>query len=211
MEGAKTRLHMFEANLLEEGSFDKAIHGCCAVFHTASPVLFATPNPQEGYILSKTLAEIAAWKYAKENGMDLISINPALVIGPMLQQHINWSSDVVFNLVNGKSETYMNLAYGWVHVKDVAEAHIRAFEIPSANGRYILSETVVHYSQAVDILRQLYPTLKLPTKCENEEPPLPTYKISKDKVASLGIDYIPLKVALKETVDFFIERNLISV
>ncbi|KAL2940743.1 putative anthocyanidin reductase [Bienertia sinuspersici] len=28
LDGAKERLHLFEANLLEEGSFDSAIHGC---------------------------------------------------------------------------------------------------------------------------------------------------------------------------------------
>ncbi|XP_058198608.1 uncharacterized protein LOC131314132 [Rhododendron vialii] len=37
LEGAKERLHLFKANLLEEGSFDAAIDGCIGVFHTASP------------------------------------------------------------------------------------------------------------------------------------------------------------------------------
>lgn len=38
LEGAKERLRLFKANLVEDGSFDSAIHGCHAVFHTASPV-----------------------------------------------------------------------------------------------------------------------------------------------------------------------------
>ena len=33
------------------------------------------------YMLSKTLAEDAAWKFAKENGIDLVTINPGWVIG----------------------------------------------------------------------------------------------------------------------------------
>ncbi|GJS85224.1 peptidase C48, SUMO/sentrin/Ubl1 [Tanacetum coccineum] len=37
LDGAKKRLHSFEADLLEEGSFDAAIDGCDGVFHTASP------------------------------------------------------------------------------------------------------------------------------------------------------------------------------
>jgi len=61
-------------------------------------------------------------------------------------------------------DKYPNMALGWIHVKDVAEAHIRAFEIPSANGRYILSETVAYFSQIANILRELYPTLKISTK-----------------------------------------------
>ncbi|XP_031501758.1 tetraketide alpha-pyrone reductase 1 [Nymphaea colorata] len=41
LEGAKERLKLVGANLMEEGSFDEAIVGCEAVFHTASPVLAA--------------------------------------------------------------------------------------------------------------------------------------------------------------------------
>ncbi|MBA0661158.1 hypothetical protein Goklo_005479, partial [Gossypium klotzschianum] len=36
------------------------------------------------YFVSKTLAEQAAWKFAKENNLDLITIIPTLVIGPFL-------------------------------------------------------------------------------------------------------------------------------
>jgi len=56
------------------------------------------------------------------------------------------------------------VAMGWVHVKDVAEAHIQAFEIASANGRYILAESVLYFSEIISILRELYPALKLPHK-----------------------------------------------
>lgn len=40
LAGAKERLHLFKANLVEEGSFDPVIDGCDGVFHMASPVLF---------------------------------------------------------------------------------------------------------------------------------------------------------------------------
>lgn len=62
------------------------------------------------------------------------------------------------------SETYPNSSLGWVNVKDVAKAHVQAFEIPSANGRYCLVESVAHYSELVKILRKLYPASKLPEK-----------------------------------------------
>ncbi|KAI9076914.1 hypothetical protein K1719_041130 [Acacia pycnantha] len=44
------------------------------------------------YSLGKTLAEEAAWKFAKENGIDLVALNPAFVIGPLLQPLLNESS-----------------------------------------------------------------------------------------------------------------------
>lgn len=46
LDGAKERLSLFGANLLEEGSFQHAIDGCEAVFHTASPVLLTAEDPQ---------------------------------------------------------------------------------------------------------------------------------------------------------------------
>ena len=36
------------------------------------------------YFVSKTLAEQAAWKFAKENNLDFITIIPTLVVGPFL-------------------------------------------------------------------------------------------------------------------------------
>lgn len=42
LEGAKERLRLVKADLMEPGSFDDAVMGCHGVFHTASPVLDAT-------------------------------------------------------------------------------------------------------------------------------------------------------------------------
>ena len=53
-------------------------------------------------MLSKTLAEEAAWKFAKEKGIDVVTINPAMVIGPLLQPTLNTSAAVILNFVNGK-------------------------------------------------------------------------------------------------------------
>ena len=46
LEGAKERLHLFEANLLEEGSFDSVVDGCDGVFHIAYPVVLIVDDPQ---------------------------------------------------------------------------------------------------------------------------------------------------------------------
>ncbi|KAI7742780.1 hypothetical protein M8C21_018512 [Ambrosia artemisiifolia] len=46
LDGAKERLHLFKANLLEEGSFDAAVEGCDGVFHTASPFYHNVTDPQ---------------------------------------------------------------------------------------------------------------------------------------------------------------------
>lgn len=57
------------------------------------------------YVLSKTLAEDAAWKFAKEKGLDIVTINPAMVIGPLLQPTLNTSAAAILSLINGKKQT----------------------------------------------------------------------------------------------------------
>ncbi|MQK22079.1 NAD-dependent epimerase/dehydratase family protein, partial [Escherichia coli] len=46
LDGAKERLQLFKANLLEEGSFDTVVQGCHGVFHTASPFYHDVKDPQ---------------------------------------------------------------------------------------------------------------------------------------------------------------------
>ncbi|XP_074292970.1 phenylacetaldehyde reductase-like isoform X1 [Silene latifolia] len=274
LEGAKERLKLFKADLLEEGSFDAPIFGCHAVFHTASPVIFNFHDPQtdvldpaikgtlnvltscsktpsvtrviltssiaavvqsdrpraphvvvdetwfsdpdfcknkaKWYELSKTLAEEAAWKFAKENNIELVSIIPGRVLGPMLQPTLNESVATISNFIN-EPKTYANATFSWVDVKDVAIAHILALEVPSAQGRYCLVDTVAHMSQIVEMLRQLYPTLTLPNKCADDKPLEPTYQISKEKSQGLGIEYTPTKVSLRETIENLMEKGFISL
>lgn len=53
------------------------------------------------YALAKTLAEDAAWRFAEEKGISLVTLNPGLVIGPLLQPNINFSVEIILNIVKG--------------------------------------------------------------------------------------------------------------
>ncbi|CBI29130.3 unnamed protein product, partial [Vitis vinifera] len=272
LEGAKERLHLFKANLLEEGSFDSVVDGCDGVFHTASPVVLIVDDPQAQlidpalkgtmsvlgscakvpsvkrvvvtssmasvafngkplapdvlvdeswfsdpvfceksklwYMLSKTLAEEAAWKFAKENGIDMVTINPGWVIGPLLQPTLNLSVEEVLKLLKG--DIFPNKTHRWVDVRDVAMAHIQAYELSTARGRYCLVGSILHCSETMKILRKLYPALNLPEKCADDEPYEPTYMVSQEKTKSLGIDFTPLEVSMKDTVESLREKNFVS-
>ncbi|KAL5540166.1 hypothetical protein UlMin_044045 [Ulmus minor] len=273
LDGAKERLHLFKANLLEEGAFDSVVDGCDGVFHTASPVTLSPSDPQvelidpalKGtlnilkscakvpslkrvvvtssmatvmyngkpltpevvvdetwysdptfcekskfwYMLSKTLAEEAAWKFAEENGIDLVTINPGLVIGPLIQPTLNFSMEVFLNATNG-AETFYNSVYRYVDVRDVALTHIQAFEVLSASGRHCLVAQVVHISEALDILRQLYPSWSLPEICEDDKPPIPNYQVSKERATSLGVNFTPLEVTMKDAVESLKEKGFLK-
>ncbi|KAH7279311.1 hypothetical protein KP509_37G014100 [Ceratopteris richardii] len=271
---AKERLKLFKADLLDYGSFDAAVDGCEAVFHTASPFFFNTDNPEKDliepavngtrnvlnacgkaksvrrvimtssvaavsytpsrkpedivdesffsdvvycrqnnlwYQSSKTEAEKEAWRIAKEQGLDLVTINPAMVIGPLLQPTLNTSSAAILRLLNGSTNTYLNVALGWVHVKDVAEAHILAYEIGEASGRYICAESIIHYERITQMLRDLFPKYPIPSKCSDESSPrAPEYTICTDKVKSLGLKYTPIKQALIDTVESLVENKFLQ-
>ncbi|KAB5541008.1 hypothetical protein DKX38_013982 [Salix brachista] len=273
LDGAKERLHLFKADLLEEGAFDPVVDGCEGVFHTASPVsLSPTDDPQVDlidpalkgtlnvlrscakvhsirrvvltsslaaciysgkplnhdvvidetwhsdpatckelkawYALSKTLAEEAAWSFAKENATDLVVMNPSFVIGPLLQPTLNLSVEMILNLVNG-AETYPNAYYRCIDVRDVANAHIQAFEIPSASGRYGLTANVTAFSEVLKIIHENYPTLRLPEKSEGST--YKPYQVSKEKAKTLGISFTPLDLTLVDTIESLREKGFLKI
>ncbi|XP_058778730.1 cinnamoyl-CoA reductase CAD2-like [Vicia villosa] len=66
-------------------------------------------------------------------------------------------------------------------------------DIINASGRYCLLERMVHCLQLAKILHDLYQTLQILDNCEDDEPYMPLYQFSKEKINSLGIEFIPLE------------------
>ncbi|KAF2589179.1 hypothetical protein F2Q70_00041640 [Brassica cretica] len=116
------------------------------------------------YCYGKMVAEQAAWETAEEKGVDLVVLNPVLVLGPPLQPTINASLFHVLKYLTGSAKTYANLTQAYVDVRDVALAHVLVYEAPSASGRYLLAESALHRGEVVEILAKLFPEYPLPTK-----------------------------------------------
>ena len=97
------------------------------------------------YSYSKTLAEKAAWEMADaQDRWKLVVINPGFVMGPgVASRQTSESFAVNRHMADGTFKTGVPLLeFGLVDVRDVAEAHLRAAFVPSANGRNItVSET----------------------------------------------------------------------
>jgi cinnamoyl-CoA reductase len=121
-------------------------------------------NLQNWYCYGKTLAEQSAWDIAKENQVDLVVVNPVVVLGPLLQSTINASTMHILKYLNGSTKTYVNATQSYVCVKDVALAHILVYETSSASGRYICSDAPLHRGEVVEILAKYFPEYPLPTK-----------------------------------------------
>lgn len=106
------------------------------------------------YYLSKTLAEREAWKIVNDEKapFDLVVINPFVVLGPSLSASLNTSNQILVDLVNGAYPGIMSIAWGVVDVRDVARAHLLAFETPTASGRYICANTTLTMRALVELL-----------------------------------------------------------
>ncbi|MEN3794830.1 aldehyde reductase [Fulvimarina sp. MAC3] len=90
------------------------------------------------YAVSKTLAERAAWAFSRENDLELATVNPAFVLGPMIDGVRGTSLDLLNNMMRGRLPAVPDAAFGVVDVRDVAEAHLRAMTVDAAKKRRFL-------------------------------------------------------------------------
>lgn len=261
-DGAKERLKIFKADLLEEGSFDEAIQGVDGVFHTASPVLvphddniqatlidpcingtlnvlnscskantvkrvvltsscssiryrddvqqvsplneshWSDPEYCKRYDLwyayAKTIGEKEAWRAAKENGIDLVVVNPSYVVGPLLAPQPSSTLLLILAIVKGLRGEYPNMTIGFVHIDDVVAAHILAMKDKKASGRLVCSGSVAHWSEIIEMLRAKYPSYPYENKCSSQKGDSNPHSMDTTKIAALG--FPPFK-ALEEMFD----------
>jgi len=92
------------------------------------------------YVRSKAIAERAAWDFmAAEGGdLELSTINPAGIFGPVLGADASSSIELVTRLMRGMPGC-PRLYFGVVDVRDVAELHLRAMTHPAARGERFIA------------------------------------------------------------------------
>jgi len=117
------------------------------------------------YYFSKVLAEREAWKMVDDEKapFELVVINPYLVLGPSLSPGTNSSTQIFVNLANGAYPAIPALTWGCVDVRDVAEAHVRALETPSASGRYLCVNENLSVRDMVGFMREFGVQGRMPT------------------------------------------------
>lgn len=115
------------------------------------------------YVTAKNDAERLAWKLAEEYGLDMVSLLPAAVLGP-LDYRVTPSTQIVRDIVLGKMPVGDHGA-NLVHVEDVGEGHVLAAEKGKAGERYGLGGENVNLLEVSHKLRELTgckPPAKLP-------------------------------------------------
>lgn len=176
------------------------------------------------YPLSKTLAEKEVWKRAESSEYQVVTLNPALVLGPVFtKRHLRSSAGILHDLVTGKFPLAPRFRLNVVDVRDVARAHLEALIRPGATGRHILSNRGVWLREMSEILRAESAESKAP---RYQMPNVAMYVValfderlnwnflrrnldvirhldnSKSKQA-LGIDYMPIRDTIIDTARSF--------
>ena len=118
-------------------------------------------NPVDPYCRSKLESEKAAWEYAKQQGLDLVVLCPSIILGPNFYKHTP-STVNVGALVNNQIPFRVPMQLSAVDVRDVADAHILAYENKNASGRYLVTGTNI--PDLLDALSALDPDMAVPER-----------------------------------------------
>ncbi|KAJ0417540.1 NAD(P)-binding protein [Aspergillus carlsbadensis] len=132
-----------EVTVSEQDWNDRRVQECETLGRNASGL--------SKYSASKTLAERAAWDFVEANkeriSWDLTTINPPYIFGPTIHDvkgpdALNSSSILFYNAVIKNNffgaNPLTSPSHAWVDVRDVAAAHVKALETPSAAGERII-------------------------------------------------------------------------
>ncbi|OMO80529.1 NAD-dependent epimerase/dehydratase [Corchorus capsularis] len=148
------------------------------------------------YALSKLLTEEAAFKFANENGIDLVSVITTTVAGPFLTTMIPSSIQVLLSPVTGDQKYFSILSavnarmgsVALVHIEDICSAHIFLMEQSSAEGRYLCCADSYTMSELINLLAKEYPCSNI-QRLKSEEKAAKPAEISSKKLRDLGFIY----------------------
>lgn len=183
----------------------------------------ALANPVMGYRGSKTFAEKAAWEFVEQEkpGFVLSTVNPVIVFGPQafdveVKETLNTSAEMINNLLKLKpTDPVPPLSNACVDVRDVAKAHLAAFEKDeTANQRLLLSESRFSSQLVLDLIHKNFPQLKdrIPTGTPGTYPDSSQVaQIDNSHTKSiLGFPLIPLEKSVVDTVGQILKAEGLS-
>ncbi|KAF8532571.1 putative dihydroflavonal-4-reductase [Gautieria morchelliformis] len=187
-----------------------------------NPIDWKTANedhPVYNYVGSKKFAELAAWDFVKEYpALEVTAICPPSVYGPLLVRPqsfsaLNTSNAFIYAYISGAlkgAEVPQQFFHGWVDVRNVAQAHVTAYESPSAaNRRFVLWAGNHTYAQVGAVIAHAFPDLaaNVPTKLHDGLTPegVPvegrhTFDAGPSE-QELGIEYMKLEKSLVDAVN----------
>ncbi|WP_339720437.1 NAD-dependent epimerase/dehydratase family protein [uncultured Paraglaciecola sp.] len=120
-------------------------------------------DSHEFYAKCKNDAERLLWQRAKELNINVVTILPGMIIGPHFNKHTP-STYLFDKLLHENMPMILPVEFALVDVRDVAIAHIKAFENDKAKGRYIAAGVPIAMQEVIGIISKQRPSLTLPSK-----------------------------------------------
>lgn len=183
----------------------------------------AKETPFHGYRGSKTFAEKAAWEFIREEKPNFVlsTVNPVLVFGPQafdneVKHELNTSAERVNSLIKLKPDDEVPSGLGsYVDVRDVAKAHLVAFENQDAEGQRLLLANGRFFNQEIlDILNENIKSLdgKIPKGSPGVYPETKFWlNVNNDRTRKLlGFELTSLKKTVVDTAEQVLEVNVIK-
>ncbi|KAK7737309.1 hypothetical protein SLS53_006612 [Cytospora paraplurivora] len=158
------------------------------------------------YCGSKTFGERAAWDFVeqKKPNFTISTVNPPMVYGPAEHyadiNNLNTSTADIWRQFNGSQKAPGPTPFpAFVDVRDVAEAHFRAYE-REQSGRYFATAGNFSFIDVAAILREAFPEradrIPDPALSAREE----SFKVDNSKTTeALGIQWRGLKESIVDT------------
>ncbi|XP_059658589.1 cinnamoyl-CoA reductase 1-like [Cornus florida] len=180
LEGAQSRLHLFQIDLLHYDSIVAAVAGANGVFHLASPCIVDQVHDPEKELLDPAIKETNnVLNAAKELGVRRVvvtssvsAITPSWYWPADVVKDENCWTDIDYCKTKGVSllrflrcctQIYEDVFMGSDHVKHVALAHILVYENTSATASHLCVEAISHYGDFAAKVAELCPEYKVPS------------------------------------------------
>ncbi|XP_016541620.1 putative anthocyanidin reductase isoform X2 [Capsicum annuum] len=143
------------------------------------------------------LTEDAAFQFAKENGIDLVSTITPTVAGPFLTPTVPLSIQVLLSPITGDPEllailTAVKTRMGSIalaHIEDICHAHIFLMENIKAEGRYICCAKSWTMPTVIGELKKEYPCPALESLDDEGHDSVIPSEISSKKLRVLGFSF----------------------
>lgn len=138
------------------------------------------------YALAKTLSEKTAWALAMDRGLNMVTINAALIEGPGF---FHQNSGSTLSYLKGAAQMYEDGVLASVDVRFLADVHICVMEDPAAFGRYICFNHIINTAEhAVNLARSIRPMVTLPDSWEDSRAYRPRLSNKKLEKLMMGVE-----------------------
>lgn len=158
------------------------------------------------YSIAKITAEQIALEYAVENGLNVVTLCPPLVFGPLLQPTVNTSSKFLVYVIKGGPDVMDNRLWHIVDVRGVADALLLLYEKKESSGRYICSPNHICTKDLVALLKKMYPKYSYINNILDVDQKA---SLTCQKLLDLGWEPRKLEETLSDSVECYVKAGLL--